>query len=137
MEPLISFDDFPDNNLGYKNYYELECELTNANIKISNLERNIESITKRLIDLETENINNKTKTLDIFKYYRSAIQYCNNQSSGINLTTTQIYDMIFKRFYEYNFSQADLVSQSIITTEYQELPERIAQRKRDMETIGY
>ena len=125
------------------NYCELEKELESANAKIEILETKLEDLTKRLSEIEKQNernieeikeeikeeqIRNKKRNIDIYKYYKSTIPF-----GTISLNNT--IDMIYKRFFNYTFTEKDS-QKHIIHLDYEELPERLALRQHEKKIFG-
>lgn len=125
------------------NYCELEKELETANTKIEILETKLEHLTKRLIEIEEQNernieeikqeiredqIRNKKRIIDIYKYYKSTTPFG-------TISLNNALDMIYNRFLNYTFTEKDS-QKHLIHLDYEELPERVALREREKKVFG-
>ena len=118
---LISFEDFDNITTPYN--------------KMEILEKNIEELSKRISVLEQNNqeireeqVKSKKRIIDIYKYYKSTTSFG-------TISLNNALDMIYKRFFNYTFTEQDS-QKNIIILDYEELPERVALREREKNIFG-
>ena len=118
---LISFEDFDNITTPYN--------------KMEILEKNIEELSKRISVLEQNNqeireeqVKSKKRIIDIYKYYKSTTTFG-------TISLNNALDMIYKRFFNYTFTEQDS-QKNIIILDYEELPERVALREREKNIFG-